>query len=142
VKYKKFATPNSNSPSLSINSLDEIPLPNELEIQSVSPDESEDLMESDNTSDTTDISLSDNTETIKTPNLLNRFFKNMAMDDVLLLAILILLLQEEIIYILLKNIKDIKNIIIIYQPIVPLLLKEFLKEILPLLDNADLYLKL
>ena len=43
-----------------------------------------------------DVSLSDNTNTTKTPNLFNRFFKNMAIDDVLLLALLILLLQEDV----------------------------------------------
>ena len=99
MKYKKFAVPNTNaskSPSLSINSLDEIPLPNEIEIQTVSSDESEDLVESDNTNDTTDISIDSNTEPTKTSNLLNRFFKNVAIDDVLLLAILILLLQEDV----------------------------------------------
>ena len=47
-----------------------------------------------------------------------------------------------IIFILLKNIKDIKNIIIIFQLIVHLLLKEFQKEISPLLDNVDLFQKL
>lgn len=99
MKYKKFATPindSSKPPTLSINSLDEIPLPNEIEIQTASSDESENLVDVENASDTTNVAFSDDTKTTTSPNLLNRFFKNMAIDDILLLAILILLLQEDV----------------------------------------------
>ena len=99
MKYKKFVTPNNNlskSPTLSINSLDEIPLPNEIEIQTSSCDEQENLSDTDNTGSTVDVSFSSKTQKTKSPNLLNRLFQNTAIDDILLLAILILLLQEDV----------------------------------------------
>lgn len=82
MKYKKFSNPTKVKPknsSVSINSLEEIPLPNEIEIQ---PDVPKNLI------DTTD--SSQNYLTIQ------RLLKNIDIDDLLLIAILILVLQEDV----------------------------------------------
>lgn len=82
MKYKKFSNPTTDKlkPSnISINSLEEIPLPNEIEIQ---PDNS---YKNTNTP-----------STLETPNNIQRLLKNIELDDLLLFAILILFLQEDV----------------------------------------------
>lgn len=82
MKYKKFSNTTTAKPqpsNVSINSLEEIPLPNEIEIQ---PDTSKN---STLATTTTENTLS-----------LQRLLKNIELDDLLLFAILILFLQEDV----------------------------------------------
>lgn len=86
MRYKKFSNYNNLEPKTSkvaINSLEEIPLPNEIEIQ---PENSE----------LTNKATPCNESIEKKTFNLNRFIKNVDLDDILLVAILILLLQEDI----------------------------------------------
>ena len=114
MKYKKFSNVSSTTPKISpvsINSLDEIPLPNEIEIETTTDNVEENILHSEISCDSdignNDISSTDR----KSCNLLNKLFKNTSLDDILLLAILVLLLQEDspdevltlLIYILLFN---------------------------------------
>lgn len=81
MKYKKFSNTTTAKPqtsNVSINSLEEIPLPNEIEIQPDTPKNS-------SSSTTVENSLS-----------LQRLLKNIELDDLLLFAILILFLQEDV----------------------------------------------
>ena len=86
MRYKKFSNFNNlehKTCDASINSLEEIPLPNEIEIE--------------NENDETKSNNNDTTISEKKSFLtLDRFFKNIALDDILLVFILILLLQEDI----------------------------------------------
>ena len=89
MRYKKFSNCNNlehKTSENSISSLEEIPLPNEIEIQ---PQDNEFL----NTT-----SSGENTVNIPEKKILNlnRLIKNIDLDDILLVAILILLLQEDV----------------------------------------------
>ena len=83
MKYKKFSNSTIAKPkttNVSINSLEEIPLPNEIEIQP-------DILKEENTH------LDPTTK--KTLDV-QRLLKNIELDDILLFAILILFLQEDV----------------------------------------------
>ena len=99
MKYKKYSNNTNtiaNTSPVAINSLDDIPLPNEIEIDS----NAENNNNSTENVITAEISYnSDNCTTTssdrKTCNVLNKLLKNMNLDDILLFAILILLIQED-----------------------------------------------
>lgn len=100
MKYKKFSNVSGFVPktsAVSINSLDEIPLPNEIEIDHDNENTSEDIVLPQEDSTSNEVNLSNNAPSNdkKRSNILDILFKNTNLDDVLLFAILVLLLQED-----------------------------------------------